>query len=473
MRMVDVAVIGAGPAGATLATICARNGLDVALYEREPGARYRVGESLLPATPRYVAPLLGVETRIAHANFVVKPGATFCWGRSPDRPWNLLFGGPDAGPGAPTALNVERECFDAILLDNAAARGVEVLRGHTVVSVEDGDSVGGREVEVRASTGGACHRVRARYVANASGQVRLKVPKLDARTHSRFFRKVAVWGYWDGGARLDPPLQGNVLFETLATEHGPAWAWFIPLSRGRTSVGVVAPRACAGALSRDRRAKLRAWLSQCPRTVGLLAEARASTEPPYDVVRVRADYSYASDAFWAPGLVQVGDAACFVDVLLSSGVHLATYGALLAARSIEAVLSGQLPEMLAMNEYESRLRQEFAIFYAGLNGLYDMTRSRDDYIEPLRNLLRSSNGVLMEWDQSPDAAGGLNRERAVAARDDPGLEAASNQRVMSAFNLAQLLDDGRPRGVPVTELPAVRNTLTASPDGRGWRLPWS
>ena len=189
------------------------------------------------------------------------------------------------------------------------------------------------------------------------------------------------------------------------------------------------------------------------------------------MVRVRADYSYASDALWAPALVQIGDAACFVDVLLSSGVHLATYGALLAARSITAVLRGELPETLAMNEYESRLRQEFAIFYAGLNGLYDVTRSGNDYIEPLRNLLRSSNGVLMEWDQSGDSTGGLNAERVVTARGDPRLEAAGNRQTMAAFNMMQLLDDGPPRGVPVTELPAVRNTLTVSPDGLGWRLP--
>ena len=209
MRTVDVAVIGAGPAGATLATICARNGLNVSLYEREPGARYRVGESLLPATPRYLARLLGVRERIEQAEFIVKPGATFCWGSSPDEPWSVLFGGPRAGPGAPMALNVERDRFDTILLENAAACGVAVHRGHTAVSVGDGDSVVGREVEVRAPSIGARRRVRARYVANASGQLRLKVPTLDDRTHSRFFRKVAVWGYWDGAGRLDPPLQGQ------------------------------------------------------------------------------------------------------------------------------------------------------------------------------------------------------------------------------------------------------------------------
>ena len=471
VRKVDVAVIGGGPAGATLATLCARNGLDVALYEREPGPRYRIGESLLPATPRQLAALLGVADEIAQASFVIKPGATFCWGDRPDTPWDLLFGGPGAGPDAPTALNVDRQRFDAILLDNAATQGVSVHKGQAVHSVGEGDSVHGRVVEIGVRDSGARHRVRARYVANASGQMRLNLPELHARTHSHFFRKVAVWGYWDGAGRLGPPLEGNVLFETLGTAHGPAWGWFIPLSDTRTSVGVVAPRDCAKTLGKDRRGVLTAWLAQCPRTAALLAEARPAAEPPYHEVRLCADYSYASDAFWAPGLVQVGDAACFVDVLLSSGVHLATYGALLAARSIEAVLRGRLPETLAMDEYESRVRQEFAIFYAGLSGLYDMTRPREHYIEPLRTLLRNSNGVLMEWGQPRGVPGGLNVECAAAPRLGPESEAAHNLRTMRACNLQQLVYDGLPRIVPVEELPAIRNILTVSPDGRGWRLP--
>ena len=470
-RHVDVAVIGGGPAGATLATLCAQNGLQVALYERERRPRYRVGESLLPATPRQIVPLLGITGKVAQANFVAKPGGTFCWGDRPDQPWDLIFGGSDSGPGALVALNVDRQRFDTILLDNAAARGVAVHRGQAVLSVGEAVPGHGRVVEIGAPDGGVRHRIRASYVADASGQMRFNLPELRARTHSKFFRNVAVWGYWDGAGRLAPPIEGNVFFETLATAHGPAWAWFIPLSDSLTSVGVVAPRGCARLLRGDRRAVLSAWLAQCPRTAGLLAGARPSAARPYDEVRLCEDYSYASDRFWVPGLARVGDAACFVDVLLSSGVHLATYGALLAARSIEAVLRGRVTESLAMDEYESRARQEFALFYAGVSGLYDMTRPRDDYIEPLRRLLRHSNAVRMEWDLVGGATGGLNLARAAPPRLDPAGEAARNVSTMRAFNLRQLRYDGPPRIVPIAALPAIRNTLAVSPDGRRWRLP--
>ncbi len=468
---VDVAVIGGGPAGATLATLCAQNGLDVVLYERERGPRYRIGESLLPATPRNLLPLLGIADEIARANFVVKPGGTFCWGGRRDEPWHLMFGGPDPGPDAPVALNVDRQRFDTILLDNAAARGVEVQRGHAVLSVGKADPVHGRAVEVGGPDRSDRHRIRARYVADASGQMRFNLPELRARTYSKFFRKVAVWGYWDDAVRLAPPIEGNVFFESLGTAHGPAWSWFIPLSDTLTSVGVVAPKACARMLRGDRRAVLHAWLAQCPRIAELIAGARPSAEPPYDNVRLCGDYSYSSDRFWAPGLARVGDAACFVDVLLSSGVHLATYGALLAARSIEAVLRGRVSEQLAMDEYESRARQEFAIFYAGLSGAYDMTLPRDGYIEPLRKILNCSNSVYMEQDLYCGVTDGLNLERAAPPGPAPEADAARNVRAMRAFNLRQLLYDGPPRVVPIADLPAIRNTLTVSPDGRGWRLP--
>ena len=436
----------------------------MALYERERGPRYSIGESLLPATPCDLVPLLGAEDAMARANFVVKPGGTFLWGEGLDAPWTLVFKGR-------TALNVDRQRFDTILLDNAAARGVAVRKGQAVLSVGEGDSVHGRVVEVGALDDGARHRVRARYVVNASGQRRLGLPEIDARTWSIFFRKVAVWGYWDDAGRLEPPIDGTIFIESLETTHGTAWVWFIPLSDTLTSIGVVAPGECARTLRKDPRGALAAWLAQCPRTAALLAGARPSVEAPYHEVRVRADYSYASDAFWAPGLVQVGDAACFVDPLLSSGVHLATYGALLAARSIEAVLRGRLPEALAMDEYESRARQEYALFYAGVSGLYDTTRSRDEHHEKLRQLLRNSNGVLVEWNQVPGVPGGLNVERAAPARLDPESEAARNCRTMRAFNLQQLLYDGPPRFFSTEELPAIRNALAVSPVGRGWRLP--
>src|SRR5436305_1786603 len=49
-RSIDVAVIGGGPAGSTVSTLLAQQGLDVHLYEREVFPRFHIGESLIPET---------------------------------------------------------------------------------------------------------------------------------------------------------------------------------------------------------------------------------------------------------------------------------------------------------------------------------------------------------------------------------------------------------------------------------------
>lgn len=465
----DVAVIGGGPSGSVMAGLCAKAGLSTVLLERETGPRYRIGESLLPATLRQVLPLIGAQDAVRAQAYTVKRGATFCWGADKEDIWTLAFG-PDHASDPPVALNVDRASFDEILLSSAQRCGATLLRGYDAVSVGDGNTQRGRRVIYTHRDSGKQNAVRARFVVNATGQMRLNIPELDAREHSHFFRKVAVWGYWTGGGRLDAPLDGNVFFETLETEHGAAWVWYIPLRNGLTSVGVVAPRDCLANLRVDPRAGLTDWLAKCPRIIGLLRNATPAGQAPYDRVSLCADYSYASNAFSAPGVVQIGDAACFVDVLLSSGVHLATYGALLAARSIKAALSGAIPEDIAMAEYESRLRQEFAVFYAGLSGLYDMEKRSQDYVGWLRTLLQNSNGVIMEWGQEPDNPGGLNIDSASRADADLHAQAQRNLTMMRGYNSYQLAYDGPPKATPIAALPAIRNLLTI--DGQGeWMTP--
>lgn len=463
----DLAIIGGGPAGSVLAALVAQAGHRVVLLERETGPRYHIGESLLPATIHDLAPMIGAKEAIEAAGFVLKRGATFCWGDRPDEPWTLAFG-PSIETGR-TTFNVDRSRFDEILIDAAVANGAEVRRGVTVTDVSGPDGEGGRTLRLSAS--GDETTLDARMTANASGLMRLRVPELDARRQSAFFRKVALWGYWDGAGRLDQPLDGNVFFETTVTEHGEAWLWYIPMPGGRTSVGVVLPRECVSEIRTDLRAALLRYLDRCPRTMALLEGGHPSTDAPYDRVRTFIDYSFAADAFWGPGVFSVGDAACFVDVLLSSGVHLATYGALLAARSVNAVLAGEVVEAHAMNEYESRLRQEYAVFYAGLTGLYDMTRSRDHYGAWLRALLQNSSGAILEPHESAEEPGGLNAPVAIPTKLSLPEQAERNVRMMRAFTANQLAYDGPPRTTPAEALPALRNTLCAGPGVSRWRLP--
>ena len=60
------------------------------------------------------------------------------------------------------------------------------------------------------------------------------------------------------------------------------------------------------------------FIEVCPEIKQLLANATRIEKGMYGGYRVRKDYSYLNSRFWVPGLVLVGDSACFVDPIFSS-----------------------------------------------------------------------------------------------------------------------------------------------------------
>jgi len=91
------------------------------------------------------------------------------------------------------------------------------------------------------------------------------------------------------------------------------------------------------------------------------------------------DYSYASQRLCGPGYFLIGDAACFLDPLLSSGVHLATYSALLAAAGILSTLRGEVSEGEASAFFEKSYRQAYLRFLVFLSAFYDVGRRKESY----------------------------------------------------------------------------------------------
>lgn len=372
-REYDAIVVGGGPGGSTAATLVAKAGHRVLLLEKEVFPRFQIGESLLPVTIHGVCRLLGVSEELERASFVRKRGGTFRWGTSPE-PWNFLFAYSPLlrGPHS-DAYQVERMKFDEILLRNAARQGVEVREGVSVSGVLE---EGGRVVGVRcADADGRVREERARYVVDASGTRSSLYRAVGQRHYSSFFRNLALFGYFEGGKRLPGEDRGNIL--CAAFDEG--WFWYIPLSDTLTSVGAVIRREHAGLVQADPEAAYHRFIRRCPMVDDYLRDARRITEGVYGELRVRKDYSYTMESFWKPGLVLVGDAACFVDPVFSTGVHLATYAGLLAARSVNSCLDGLLAEGRSFTEFQERYQREYRVFYEFLAAFYDMQSSEDSY----------------------------------------------------------------------------------------------
>ncbi|QTD96746.1 tryptophan 7-halogenase [Streptomyces cyanogenus] len=437
----DLVVVGGGPSGATLAALVAKQGHRVLLLEKEKFPRYQIGESLLPSTVHGVCKLLGVAEEVEAAGFVKKLGGTFRWGANPD-PWTFTFAiSPKIAGPTSHAFQVERMKFDQILLDNARRVGVQVREECSVNSIiDDGDRVTGLRY---TDVDGTAHEISATIVADCSGnRSRIHQHTGGKRVYSEFFQNVALFGYFEGGKRLPAPRNGNILCE--AFEDG--WFWYIPLSDELTSVGAVIARERVDQIQGDSEKALFKFIERSPLIQDMLSEARRVTEGPYGEIRVRKDYSYCDTAFWKPGMVLAGDAACFVDPVFSSGVHLATYSGLLAARSINSVLSGEVDERRSFTEFEKRYRREYGLFYEFLISFYDLHHDEQSYFWSAKKL---TSAGASDAEAFVELVGG-------AASGDAALTAvtAGRRLASAADQLAQAVDSVRGQGGGDVDKPA-------------------
>ena len=75
----DVAVIGAGPAGAVSSAILASKGWNVRVFERQHFPRFSIGESMLAHTMELLMQA-GLYEDVKAVGFQFKDGAAFDWG---------------------------------------------------------------------------------------------------------------------------------------------------------------------------------------------------------------------------------------------------------------------------------------------------------------------------------------------------------------------------------------------------------
>jgi FAD-dependent halogenase len=488
----DTVVLGGGPGGSTAATFIAMQGHKVLLLEKQSLPAYKIGESLLPATIHGICAMLGVSEELKKANFVRKNGGTFRWGRSP-APWTFAFAQSShiSGPTS-YAYQVERSKFDLILIENAIRKGVDVRQNHSALGLlKEEDRFAGIEYSDENGNAGIA---RARYIVDASGHQTPFARHVGERVYSKFFQNIAIFGYYLNAKRMPPPNAGNIF--CAAFQDG--WFWFIPLSDTLTSVGAVVAKEHAAKFKNGHEAALSEFIEACPPIKDLLASASRVTEGQYGEVRVRRDYSYCHTKFWAPGLVLIGDAACFIDPVFSSGVHLATYSAFLAARSINTCLKGGLSETRCFEEFELRYRREFGRFYDFLISFYDIDQDLDSYYWAARKVINTEEKGNEAFIQLVSGIGAgermySNSEEFISARDRLGqtlFPASAGGEISMAIedNLAntrrqEFMDDFLKETVKLQQQAALKDNqrplesplfgqgLIASPDGFHWAEP--
>lgn len=397
----NVLVIGGGPGGSTVAALLARAGLDVLLLERETFPRYHIGESLL-ASCLPTLRLSGAFDAVAAHGFRVKRGAIFHWDNDIwPLDWAKLVA-PDAW-----SWQVDRAEYDEILLRNAAAQGTEVVESATVKHVEfDSDRpVSADWVDKEGNVG----TVGFDYVVDASG--RAGVLGRHMRRPHDVFQNVAVWGYWDGARLLPDSPEGGINIVSFPD----GWWWHIPLARDRYSVGMVVHKTDFSQ-TRPGYPSLREYYLDHLTSHEVMGPLVDGAEP-VGPVRAEQDYSYVSDRFCGPGHLLVGDAACFLDPLLSTGVHLAQYSAMIGAAAIISTIRGDIQEQEALAFFEYTYRRAYTRMLVLVTRLYQTYTGKDNYFWHAQKLVHENARTAAPVESLTDIITGLADFREAADTD--------------------------------------------------------
>ncbi|MFE0104519.1 NAD(P)/FAD-dependent oxidoreductase [Streptomyces sp. NPDC059009] len=430
--MSNVLVIGGGPGGSLTAMLLARAGIGVTLLERETFPRYHVGESLTSSC-RVMMDIAGVLEKVDAAGFTSRRGALLRWGAEDwTIDWAELFG-PDV-----RGWQVERAEFDEILLRHAQEQGVEVIEGaHVKRVVFDGDRpVSAEWVDTKHDN--AQRVTEFDFLVDASGRSGVMAAQhfRNRRAHE-IFRNVAIWGYWDGGELLEGTPSGGL--NVVSTPDG--WFWVIPLKDGKFSIGFVTHKTRFV----ERRKE---FSSDDEMLLTLVHESETVRKQLAGAefigpTRVEQDYSYVADSFCGPGYFLVGDAACFLDPLLSTGVHLAMYSAVLAAASVIGVDGGQINEREAQGFYESLFRNAYARLIVLVSGVYEQYAGTESYFWLAQRLVREKERYDRPNGAFAEISAGLSDLRDAA---DARGTSAMPELIEEADQARQRADENAPEG---------------------------
>ena len=282
--------------------------------EKEVFPRYHIGESLLPSCMP-ILDLLGAKGKVDAYGFRVKRGGYFDWG---GEQWDITFGDPSEDYSY--SYQVLRSDFDQLLLEHAKSQGVSVLEGAEVKRLRFDGSRPRIAIWSPVGRNGRTpeEEIGFDFLIDASGRAGLMATRhLRTRRHHEVFKNIAIWGYWKGAKNLPAGPEGAIAICSVSD----GWFWGIPLHDGRLSVGLVTHKATFASKRKEGASSDRIYheaIRECPVIADLLTPAELVTP-----LRIEQDYSYTSERFTGPGYFLVGDAACFLDPLLSTQCHLA------------------------------------------------------------------------------------------------------------------------------------------------------
>jgi len=305
MKTVDIAVIGAGPAGAAAAIQAARLGASVAVFEKAAYGRDKVcGDGL---TPRAVGALneLKIDMTDAHHIDGLRMIANSTR-RELDWPTTTRF--PSHGAVWP------RRRLDAALIDAAAEAGAEIIWETEVLPIMDGDRVTGVEA--------GNERWEAGLVVIATGAPGQVARMVGATKVANEPFGLAIRSYVESPRHADRHLEAHLTMRDGNGNSVPGYGWMFPAGDGTVNIGVGALNTMKGFKGLNLNTLIDLYHAQVREEweIGPYLEKPRASRLPMSTQRRH-----------GPGWVAIGDAAGLINPMNGEGIDYSLESGMLAA----------------------------------------------------------------------------------------------------------------------------------------------
>jgi flavin-dependent dehydrogenase len=325
----DVAIVGAGPAGAATALLLARAGLRVALLDRSEFPRGKAcGECLSPPATR-VLERLGILADVLALN----PARLTGWRIHANDGTSFHAGFDAASNGDPlvrTALALPRTLLDASIAGAALAAGADLLEGHRAQQFVRSSShvqVGGR------TSSGGTFTINARLLIGADGLRSAVAARFGFVKRAPRLRKVSLTAHVRGitGASQTGEMH---LADGMCCGLAPVSGEADPLF----NLTIVAN---ADRFGRDISGRPHAFfqtaLQRFPMLHGRIQEAALPIDP--EALLASGPFDRPMRAAVAERVALIGDAAGYYDPFTGQGIYQALAAAELLAKSAQSALA--------------------------------------------------------------------------------------------------------------------------------------
>jgi menaquinone-9 beta-reductase len=337
-RSTAVAIVGGGPAGAILAVLLARRGIETTLLERAPSWRWRAGGVFASPIADLALARIGLDAaargrvarRIPSMRLETEPGPVV----------RLTYG---AEIGWPAPVGFDRSALDPALLAMAVVAGADVVLGSTVTEVDRGT------LTIAGPHGR--RELRARIVVGADGAHSSVARAVGVARPVRARPRVGL-SYHLPDPRGDEPLDARL----IVLRDG--YIGIAPVPGGRVNVGIVLGPSWGSTLRTDGAgAVARRIVRAVPATPDDLAPWRDAE--PCEPVAGAWPLGGRVTRRAGPGWFLVGDAAGFLDPFTGEGIHRAIVSAELAAPAIAVALRDGPDAARAAAAYDRAMRRRF------------------------------------------------------------------------------------------------------------------